>query len=289
MISAALKARVEAELGQRIAHCARLSGGDINDAFELRLERGERVFLKTNATAPLEMFAAEARGLAFLAEARALRIPNVLAHSAESERPSFLLLELIEPAPPRKGFDEELGRGLAALHRAGAPSFGFSSANFIGRLPQSNRACETWAEFYRAERLEPQLRLALDSGRASPALARDFERLFSRLADLVGAREPAARLHGDLWGGNLHVDEAGAPCLIDPAVYGGHREIDLAMMQLFGGFSARVFAAYREAFPLALGHAERVSLYQLYPLLVHVNLFGGRYAESVRAALAKYV
>jgi fructosamine-3-kinase len=108
------------------------------------------------------------------------------------------------------------------------------------------------------------------------------------LPDLLGPAEPPARLHGDLWGGNLHVDAMGAPCLIDPAVYGGHREMDLAMMRLFGGFSERVFSAYSEAFPLAPGHAERVSLYQVYPLLVHLNLFGGGYAAQVESVLRRY-
>jgi fructosamine-3-kinase len=288
VIDRALLSRVEAELGQRVASSARVSGGDINDAFELQLADGQSAFLKTNAAAPLSMFAAEARGLEFLAQADALRVPQVLAVSSERETPSFLLLEFIRSARPRPGFDEELGRGLAELHRAGAPSFGLAQPNFIARLTQSNRAHPTWAEFYHAERLEPQLRLAIDDGRAPSTLAPDFERLFRRLPELVGAPEPPARLHGDLWGGNLHVDEQGAPCLIDPAVYGGHREMDLAMMRLFGGFAPRVFSAYAEAFPLSAGHEERVQLCQLYPLLVHVNLFGGGYLDSVRRALAAY-
>ncbi|HEV8547695.1 MAG TPA: fructosamine kinase family protein, partial [Polyangiaceae bacterium] len=140
-----------------------------------------------------------------------------------------------------------------------------------------------------SERLEPQLRRASDAGRVTAALRRRFEELFARLPELVGPEEPPARLHGDLWGGNLHVDEQGAPCLIDPAAYGGHREVDLAMMRLFGGFSERVFSAYAESFPLAAGHAERTDLYQLYPLLVHVNLFGGGYGASVERALSRYV
>ena len=119
-------------------------------------------------------------------------------------------------------------------------------------------------------------------------MRRGFERLFARLGELVGPEEPPSRLHGDLWGGNLHTDDAGAPCLIDPAVYGGHREVDLAMMRLFGGFGERVFSAYSEAFPLAPGSRERVALYQLYPLMVHVNLFGGGYGGSVERILAKY-
>jgi protein-ribulosamine 3-kinase len=199
------------------------------------------------------------------------------------------LLEFIHSARPRARFDDELGRGLAALHRAGAPSFGLDEPNFIGRLAQRNQAHATWAEFYRVERLEAQLTLAESARRAPSGLRAAFERLFSKLPELVGEREPPARLHGDLWGGNLHIDEQGAPCLIDPAVYGGHREVDLAMMRLFGGFSERVFAAYAESFPLSAGHTERVALYQLYPLLVHLNLFGGSYASSVQSALAQYL
>ena len=290
MISDALRGRVERALAQRITAVSRVSGGDINDSFELTLADGQSAFLKTNARAAPSMFAVEARGLGFLEQARALRVPLVLGHSSEHEGgPHFLLLELVRSARPQRGFDEALGRGLAALHRSGAPSFGLDEPNFIGRLPQSNTPSETWAEFYRAQRLEAQLDLALASGRVSPALRRDFERLFARLPELVGDAEPPARLHGDLWSGNLHVDEQGAPCLIDPAVYGGQREVDLAMMRLFGGFSEPVFSAYHEAFPLMAGHASRVALYQLYPLLVHVNLFGGGYVNAVQRALAEYL
>ena len=289
MIAQALRSSVENALGQRIVAVSRVSGGDINEAFELSLADGQSVFLKTNARAPLEMFAREARGLEFLRTARALRIPRVLAVSNETEQPSFLLLEFLRSAAPRAGFDEQLGRGLAALHRFGAPSYGGPESNFIGRLPQPNHAHASWPDFYRVERLEAQLRAALEARRAPPALSRDFDRLFARLPELAGDAEPPARLHGDLWSGNLHLDEQGAPCLIDPAVYGGHREVDLAMMQLFGGFNARAFSAYAEAFPLSPGHGERVALYQIYPLLVHVNLFGGSYLSAVQRALAQYL
>ena len=289
MIGSALRARIEAVLGHAVLSVARVSGGDINDAFELGLADRRSVFLKTNARAPRGMFVAEAEGLAFLREAGALRIPETLAYATAAEEPGFLLLEFLRSTRPRPSFDEELGRGLAALHRFGAPSFGFHSANFIARLVQENREHSNWAEFYREQRLTPQLRAAHAAGRASLALCRKFDRLFAALPELVGEPEAPARLHGDLWGGNLHVDERGAPCLIDPAVYGGHREMDLAMMRLFGGFSQRVFSAYAEAFPLTSGHAERVSLYQLYPLLVHVNLFGSGYLGSVEQALSAYV
>src|SRR5690606_30251837 len=127
-----------------------------------------------------------------------------------------------------------LGRGLAALHRFGAASFGLDQPNFIGSLPQDNTPAGDWTEFFRERRLLPQVERAIENGRAPAALAQGFDRLFDRLPELVGPAEPPARLHGDLWGGNLHVDERGLPCLIDPAVYGGHREMDLAMMRLFG-------------------------------------------------------
>ena len=261
-----------------------LSGGDINEAYAVTLDDGRVAFVKTNLQAPEGMFAAEARGLAWLAEAGALRIPSVLAVDRR-----FLVLELIQPGPPTASFHEDLGRGLAALHRAGCATFGLDHDNFIGRLPQSNRSAARWGDFYRAERLEPQLRRAADAGLIPPGLRQAFSRLFATLDQLVGPPEPPARLHGDLWGGNVMCDERGAPCVFDPATYGGHREVDLAMMRLFGGFRERTFAAYAEVYPLSPGHAERVRLYQVYPLLVHVNLFGGSYVEGLTSTVSSLV
>jgi fructosamine-3-kinase len=286
-LALALDSALERAFGARVASAERLSGGDINDAFAVRLADGRSLFVKTNETAPAGMFQAEARGLAWLASANAVRTPEVLAVGSDDDA-AFLALELVLPGARRPRFDEELGRALAALHRASPRELGLDHDNFIGSLPQSNRRSARWVDFYRDERLGAQLALAVARGRASSAMQRGFERLFARLEALVGPDEPPARLHGDLWGGNLHVTADGAPCLIDPAAYGGHREVDLAMMRLFGGFSERVFAAYAEAYPLAPGHAERVALYQLYPLMVHVNLFGGGYARSVERTLEHY-
>jgi fructosamine-3-kinase len=235
------------------------------------------------------MFTEEARGLEWLRAADALRIPSVVAVADGAEGPRFLALEYLEPGRQDPHFDEILGRGLAALHRAGAPSFGFTHDNYVGSLPQSNRIHPTWAAFYREERIVPLVRRAIDRRQLPASALAAFDRLFTRMETAVGPAEPASRLHGDLWGGNLHTDAQGQPCLIDPAVYGGHREIDLAMMRLFGGVGSRVFAAYEEAFPLQTGHEERVALYQLYPLLVHVNLFGGSYAGSAMRALEEAV
>jgi fructosamine-3-kinase len=283
-MSPELRAVIEAELGGRVSSAARVGGGSINDAYEVSMSDGRRMFVKTHANPPSGMFGAEARGLRWLAEAEAIRVPKSLAFS--NARPAFLVLELLESAGRCSGFDEELGRGLAELHRFGAPGFGLDHDNFIGDLPQSNAAADDWPAFYWASRLQPQLRMAADRGLIDRSTRSRFDALSRVMADRVGPAEPPSRLHGDLWGGNLHVDEAGRPCLIDPAVYGGHREIDLAMMRLFGGFGARVFAAYQESWPLAPGAERRVPLYQLYPLLVHVNLFGGSYVGSVQRALA---
>ena len=178
---------------------------------------------------------------------------------------------------------------MAALHRASPASFGGEHDNFIGLLPQANGPLPTWAEFYRDRRLRPQYDLARKAGYFSPRTDTGMDRLYNQLPLRLGPSEPPARIHGELWGGNVIVDDAGEPCLIDPAAHGGHREVDLAMMRLFGGFPPRVFAAYTEAFPLAPGHAERVPLYQLYFLLVHVNLFGGPYVHSATSVVDQLV
>jgi fructosamine-3-kinase len=312
-VEAALRAALATALGSEVVFAHGVAGGDINQAYEIGLGDGRRLFAKANARSPRGMFAAEARGLAWLAEAGALRVPAVVAVAAPEAPVQFLALELVETGRPGRDFDERLGQGLAALHRHGTAGFGLDHDNFVGSLPQQNdlpwepatgsqtlprrtppgeaglRPREAprhpWPEFYRTRRLEPLLRRAVDGGLASSRMRQGFERLFAALDALCGPSEPPARLHGDLWGGNLLCDERGAPVLIDPAVYGGHREIDLAMMRLFGGFGARVFDAYDEAAPLAEGHRARVTLYQLYPLMVHVNLFGGGYVGSVETAL----
>jgi len=282
-----LRDAVGRQLGTRVLEATRLGGGDINDAFEVSLEDRTRIFVKTHPDPPGGMFGAEARGLRWLEETKAIRIPRVIAFS--DERPAYLALELLTPARPQPDFEEALGHSLAALHAFGSPSFGLDHDNFIGRLPQTNATADDWASFYWTSRIEPQLRLATDRGLIDGETNSRFDSLRRVLPERVGPAEPPSRLHGDLWGGNLHVDEEGRPCLIDPAVYAGHREIDLAMMRLFGGFGERVFAAYEDASPLAPGASDRVPLYQLYPLMVHVNLFGGSYVDSVRRALSACV
>lgn len=286
-MSPELQAALERRLETPVRTARRLSGGDINDAFEVSLGDGTAIFVKTHPSPPAGMFEAEARGLRWLGDAGVIRVPRVI--EASDGRPAYLALELLTPARRRPDFDEVLGRSLAALHGFGAPSFGLDHDNFIGRLSQSNTATDDWAEFYWTSRLEPQLRLASDHDLVDSGTRSGFAALQRVLHERVGPEEPPSRLHGDLWGGNLHVDEVGSPALIDPAVYGGHREVDLAMMRLFGGFGERAFAAYEESWPLAQGADDRLPLYQLYPLMVHVNLFGGSYANSVKRALSACV
>lgn len=274
----ALTKLVEQALAGSVSQMISLSGGDINEAYRVELVDGRRAFLKYNQRAPAEMFAAEARGLAFLRAAGGeLVIPDTYAHGRD-----FLLLQLLEQSS--RGQAVQLGVGLATLHRSNPGTFGMVAVgseqdNFIGTLPQKNAASEDWPTFYREQRLEPQL-LMQGVRRAYDAAQRAvFERLLNRLDQLLGPAEPPARLHGDLWGGNWMATSQG-PAVFDPAVYGGHREVDLAMMRLFGGFDARTFASYEECYPLAPGADERLPLYQLYPLLVHTNLFGGSYAAA---------
>jgi fructosamine-3-kinase len=253
----------------------------------MTLADGRELFVKHRQGAPAGMYAAEAAGLAWLAEPAAVRTPAVVAVGDERP-PRFLALEWIPRGRPAPGHDEALGRGLAVLHRAGPEAFGLADDNFIGSLRQRNGLVESWPELYGERRLGPVARAAVDAGALPAAFLDGLERLRPRLPDLSGPPESPARLHGDLWGGNAMTDAGGAPVLIDPAVYGGHREVDLAMMRLFGGFGPDVFAAYAEAHPLASGHEDRVELYQLYPVLVHVVLFGGGYARSAERILRRY-
>jgi fructosamine-3-kinase len=278
---------VAAAVGTPVAEATPVAGGDINRALAVVLADGRRLFVKHRGDAPAGAFRAEADGLAWLGEAGALRVPGVAA-VGEDAGARFLALEWIERGRPAADHDERLGRGLAALHAAGAPAFGLGEDTWIGTLPQANGPLPTWPEFYGRRRIEPLARAGIERGLLPAPLAPALERLLGRLDDLCGPPEPPARLHGDLWAGNAMADADGAPVLVDPAPYGGHREVDLAMMRLFGGFSDRCHAAYDEAHPLAPGHRERVALYQLYPLLVHALLFGGGYAGSVGRVLARY-
>lgn len=271
---------LEALLGTSVAAIRPVTGGCIARTVRVDTDDGRRLFVKCGSP-PRGGFEAEARALAWLAEPGAVAVPEVVAVDDH-----HLALEWIEPDGSAASDEGRLGHELAALHRSGADAFGFESDGFVGELSQDNTPTERWDEFYVTRRLEPLVRRSTDRGHLPETTREAFTHLLARMGELVGDPEPPARLHGDLWAGNVVWGQR--PTLVDPASYAGHREVDLAMMRLFGGFTERCFAAYQEAFPLAEGHAERVALYQLYPLLVHVVLFGGRYVDRVTEAVRHY-
>jgi len=268
------RGELEAALGAEVVRTTPVSGGDINDAFRVELGDGRVVFVKAQDRELPGLFAAEAAGLEWLrAGATGLRVPRVLAHGEH-----WLALEWLELAgrPDPKRF----GRGLAELHRSGAPCFGLDRPNYLATLAQDNTTESDWPTFYVERRLRPLCR------RARLDLDRELDQLRAR--DVFGPPEPPARLHGDLWWGNVAAC-GGEPVVIDPAVYGGHREIDLAMLALFGGLPEALVGAYEEVTPLAAGWRERIELYQLYPLAAHACLFGGGYGAQVKRTIATYL
>ena len=277
MIPVPVRERLESRWGS-VAGATPVTGGCINAAARVELPSGS-AFLKWNPDAPAGLFATEARGLEELRQAASeLRIPEVLDVWEHG-----LLLEWLEPVAPQADHDARLGRWLALLHRA--PPAGGAQDNWIGPLVQSNSPAASWAEFWIMRRLEPQLQRARDAGRM-PGQAREWDGLFARIPELLAPAmaDGASLLHGDLWSGNVLATTRG-PALVDPAVYHGHREVDLAMAELFGGLSATALAAYTETWPLLPGHTERQPVYQLYPLLIHVNLFGSGYVAQAARVL----
>lgn len=272
-------------LGETVRSLDHLGSGAGGETLAVSLHSGRRVFLKTSSDAPAALFEAEAAGLSWLAQAKAIRLPRVVA--VRTDPPYFVALELLEPGPRAPDFDTQLGQQLAALHQTHPRRFGLEHDNYVGPLPQDNAAAseDTFAAFYRERRLLPLVKAQYDRGLLDRATRDRLLSITESLPERVPV-EPPARLHGDLWAGNVMRGPRGEPVLIDPSVYGGHREIDLAMMQLFGGVSPVVLAAYNEAYPLAPGWRARVPLMQLYPLLVHVALFGDAYTGRLAAAAA---
>jgi fructosamine-3-kinase len=275
---------LEQRLGARPVEWSAVSGGDVSRASRVVLDDGRTVFVKTHDAPPDGFFTTEASGLEWLAEPGAVRVPAVLSVDDE---PAHLALEWIVEGRPDEETEVALGRALADLHRAGAPCFGRDDRRTTGSRGLPNDPCATWSEFYATQRLVPLARIARDERVLDPDVVRAVDRVADRLDDLGGDPEPPARLHGDLWGGNRLVGEDGGSWLIDPAAHGGHREFDLAMMRLFGGFDESCFGAYDDAFPVAPGWRERVPLHQLAPLLVHAIKFAGGYVRAVEDALAR--
>jgi fructosamine-3-kinase len=282
----ALRDALERALGSACAAAAPVHGGDVAIAYRVDLADGRRVFAKTHAAPPPGFFTTEATGLTWLREAGVLPIPEVLAVS--DEPPSLLALEWIDVGHATRTTEADLGRGLAALHAAGAPCFGREDRRTTGSRALPNEPTATWPEFYASNRLLPLARLARDADALPEPSITAMERLADRLDRFDVHREPPSRLHGDLWAGNRLVDATGRSWLIDPAAHGGHREFDLAMMRLFGGFGPDCFDAYADTHPPAEGWEERVPLHQIAPLVVHAIKFGGGYGPAATAAIDRY-
>jgi len=264
-----------------------VSGGCINSAYRLDTDQGN-FFLKMNdASRYPGMFVAERRGLDLLRSAKALRVPRPIA-VGEVDAQQYLLCEWFNQTTPAEDHDELLGRGLARMHRVSDTSFGLDHDNWIGSLPQSNTRSGSWADFFTEQRIMPQIRLAEQQGLLTPKLRGLLDKLMVRLPTLFPL-EPPSLIHGDLWGGNAMTDQSGRPVIFDPAAYFGHREMDIGMMHLFGGFGRRVFDSYNEAYPLTPEWQSRIALCQVYPLLVHVNLFGVSYITQTEAAIRPYI
>jgi fructosamine-3-kinase len=232
------------------------------------------------------MFEKEAAGLKILAETKTIEIPELIG-SAETREYAYILLQYIETGICSRNFWQDFGIKLADLHRNTSEYFGLDHDNYIGSLVQKNTYHPDFFSFFISERIEPQLKEARNKGAFSQGETRYFDSLINTLHNIIPVEKPAL-IHGDLWSGNYMVTANGSPCLIDPAVYYGHREADIAMTQLFGGFQPEFYHSYNQAWPMEKDWQKRMDIFNLYPLLVHVNLFGGSYARQVLQIIRQF-
>jgi len=273
---------IASDLGKKLTGFSKLTGGDINEVFLLEC-KDEKFVAKLNDSSRFPgMFEAEKKGLQELAKANVIDIPETLRCGTINQQ-SYLLLEYKSSAPKTSNFWEIFGEQLALLHKKTSDSFGFKKNNYIGSLPQYNDSRNSAAEFYIKMRLEPQVKMAFDHG-FQLGVPDSF---YKNCEDLIPDELPAL-IHGDLWNGNFLTNEKGKPCLIDPAVAYAPREMDLGMMKLFGGFDTKLFQTYNEVNPLHENWEERIPLWQLYYLLVHLNIFGSGYYSQVASIFKKF-
>lgn len=263
-----------------------VAGGCINNAVKLSTSNGD-FFLKWNESTPQDMFEKEYDGLKLLRKANQLPAPEPFLYGTHLGKP-YLLMEYMPKHRQADDYWELMGRQLAGLHQVTNAKFGLEYNNYIGKLPQRNTACDRWLEFFIEHRLEVQLGLAIYNGHIDSAYAEKFRKLYKILLNEL-PEEPPSLLHGDLWSGNVMPGLAGMPTIFDPAVYFGHREMEIAFTRLFRGFDPDFYLAYNEAYPLTPGFTERADIYNLYPLLVHLNLFGSGYISGIERTLKKYL
>lgn len=263
-----------------------VTGGDINQAFMLDTSKGKFLVKLNAAMFGLDMFEKEARGLMHLADTGALKVPRPL-FDGKFHQQIFLIIEFIERGTPEPDFWEDFGEGMARLHYNTREGFGFEYDNFIGRLHQSNTQHASWSSFYAAERILKLSQKAHEKALLEKNHVTLAENVCARLQDIFPDERPAL-LHGDLWNGNFICGANGRAAIFDPAMYYGCREMDIAMTHLFGGFDQKFYNSYNYHFPLVPGWESRIELCQLYPLLVHLVLFGGHYRNEVVEVLGKY-
>lgn len=264
----------------------RIGGGCINDAGKITTNFGS-FFIKWNdADLYPGMFAAEAKGLNLLDLTQTIQVPKIVGHG-ESQGFSFIIVELVIGAPRANDFWEHMGESLANLHQHTVHKFGLDHDNYIGSLRQFNSRSDSWSDFFVTQRLEVQLKLAVDKQRVGQEMINTFGRFYKMVNQLFPV-EPPALIHGDLWSGNFIVGQQGHPCFVDPATYYGHREMELAFTTLFGGFDDSFLESYNHVYPLEAGFYNRIDYYNLYPLMVHANLFGGTYINSVKQILKRF-
>ena len=284
-----IKSEIEGRLETLIRRVEILSGGCINNACKLVTESGEQYLLKFNDNTPPDMFEKEAHGLNELQKAAAIRVPGTRIYSD-----NYLVTEFIESGRKSGTFFRDFGKQFADLHRYQGSSYGFYENNYIGSTPQKNitdhNEDKDWTEFYYNNRLRFQLLLAEKNGYADSELKNYFGKLENRIGEILkGSEEEPSLLHGDLWSGNYMADENGDPCIIDPAVYYGHREADLAMTMLFGGYPQEFYRSYNENYPLKEGWQYRENIYKLYHVLNHLNLFGSGYYGQALSLIRYYL
>ena len=280
---------------KKIVQTSRISGGDINDAYGLKLSDGTRLFMKSNARENVSFFTCEAVGLQAIAMTQVIGTPRILCSGVDEGRGgyAFLLMDFIAGGSRAANYWETLGRQLAAMHQAPTAeliskgNYGFLQDNYIGARKQMNTPHDKWIPFFRDCRLAPQFVGAAHY--FSESERKNIGKWLEHLQDYLVEPEHPSLLHGDLWSGNVITGDDGKAWLIDPAVYVGHAEADIAMTELFGGFPAVFYAAYKEVFSMQSGYEQRRDLYNLYQLLNHLNLFGGSYLPSVRRIVRKYI